>query len=745
MNLSKLIKEQPRQISSNLKKMKLSQRDNSLLESLLQVLRYCKSMKDLVDNYEFLDYLKRNFNNQPKLRPIVALFNLIYSSYTVDDEANVDELASILTELRSKYKNLNHMDDIEIILFAISTSFRIMQIGMEQEVNPAPPFPEVIEEFLTNVSFENVKKSFTLTALTQLLFSDYAHEHKKVMTPEGLEGKFKILQDNKNTVKKMVSNHSKIPNLSRELNVCITQYNFDDEESYLFNKILDSYKRSMLDSFGENIVNPSVITPIQVDFLPNLCSMVRYDLQNQVNFGYIDIKFNYLSFTRNLSCEMTGIMVETSIKREESDILTLKSRIGFTNKLTIDCPGFKQIAESLKLPKISNYLLKLMETDPDLDIINDYDVLAFYQTFNKTQKINQFRFLSIDERLTVFQEGNEQNTHFAITFLNEKRLTEPKALKIFYMPKFVKSTLLSDLNVSVYVTLDNDETLQYFLEDVIKVHHLKSMLRQNSTDFISTLCKNIVFYLPSCCENDEDINKWKGYSKALQLKPETNLSTIYEALEKASGIKTYDPKDPSSHLYMSCFINFEKTDVNMEKSSFSHGSFEKFDKKKMETLTLNTGISDLLDYVLMNYRNNLEGVELKDDPTDPNYNSLWRQLPMYPARVFLPSFVIIRVFEVKKLLELGEPLQFEYIDEKIKTTKEAISSQYNIVGLIAQKKRPPGSKDPIVYYPIIKEKESRFDFKYRGFLIDKEVIADMFKIDKEQVHYVIYERREVSY
>ena len=49
-----------------------------------------------MEDSAFYDYLKANFKNQDRLKPIVAFFNLIYSSYTVDGEANIQELSDFI-------------------------------------------------------------------------------------------------------------------------------------------------------------------------------------------------------------------------------------------------------------------------------------------------------------------------------------------------------------------------------------------------------------------------------------------------------------------------------------------------------------------------------------------------------------------------------------------------------------------------------------------------------------------------
>lgn len=745
--MDRMLTSPQREIQGSLKKMKIVQNNkDSLLESFVQILRHCKKLKDLVEDSAFYDYLKANFKNQDRLKPIVAFFNLIYSSYTVDGEANIQELSDVLVDLRKNYPNLGTMDDIELFLFAISTSFRVMQMGMEEAKAHHLTFEEYLVEIF-QIKLEIILKSPLLCNLIDLIYQDYAAFSKTDANVVGTEARLAILNQNMQSVTHMTQKLQNIPNISREFNYYVTQYNFNDEENKLFNLLVESYKKKLLDSFGTKALNLEIIKPIHIDFLPKLCSLMRYDLQNQVNFGYMNIKFEYMSFSKNLTCETTGLMAETSVKKEDADIHQLKSRISYTFKLTVKGENFEQVPETLKLPKIKNYLLKILEVDPGLDIINDYDVITFHQSRCPRNNTNFYRFVSIEERLTGLQVGNEQSSHFGLTFINEKRLTNQLALKIFYQPKFVKSTLLSDLNVSVYVSRDNDEDLHIFLDEVIKCHHLKDVMRQDQKDFMVTLIGNLVFYLPSSCESEEDITKWKEYSKKLELKPNTPLSAIYESLVKHSKIDLFNSSDPTSHMYMSCFINFEKTDVTIDKGQFNHSQFEKFDKKKQESIVLNTGISDILDYVLLNYKTTLDNLAAKGLPTpnpDPNTHALWRMFDKYPSKLFLPNFLVIRVFEVRKLLELGEHLEFYYIESKLKSLGEPISNQYNIIGLICQKKQAKSS-DPLVYYPIIKEKENRFDFKYRGFLGEKEVVADIFKIDREQVHFIVFERREITF
>lgn len=745
--MDRFLKEKHRDIGIELKKMKFKQTgEESLIESFIQIIRSCRRFKDLIDNLEFYEHLQQNFNTKEgkvngSLKGILGLFNVIYSSYTKDGEASIDELYELVQEAKKKYGNqVEKMGDIEILLFILSSSFRYLMYGMESNAKKVREFDEVLSN-LISLNPTYILASSALSTVVDLLFMDYKAVHKNVMDVDGVESKLRILKDNKDKVLKLLNDVKDIPHLNRELNVFNTQYNYNDEESSVFNDLCDSYRKFIFSQYGgDKLLNKNVIKPIRIDLLREQCSIVRYDFENQINFGYIDIKFDYQSFTKNFMCNLTGIPVQTTVKKEEAEIHHLHSRLTYTNKLNVLAPNYPQKFELLKLPRFRNYLLKLLEIDPNMDIVNDYEVVAFHQSKDSKSSKNFYRFVPIDSRLPAVTIGNEQNNVVHLMFVNNKRLSDRRAFKVFYTERLTKASLLSDVNPSIYVSVDNDEVLELFIDHIVRIHQMNENVKEQDSAYLNKLYSQLVFTLTSTIEEDKEVENWKKWTTDLKLSKTTPLSFIYDKLIEKSGLRFYDENDEHTHMYLNCYIDLDMTDRYQSSKVFAKSQFENLEKSKSENVVLNTGLSDIFDYVIRNSRINISNAEGPED-----LESLWLKFPKYPASVFLPNFLVVKVTEIRKLLDLCESLEFEYIDEKLQQTNEPISRCYKTLGLICAKKKAKES-DPMVYYPVLKQTEDVNHFKYAGYLAGKDpVIADVFKINKEFVHFVIFQRREISF
>lgn len=754
-SIDRMLKEDHREIDYELKKMVIKGGSDSLIESFLQVLRNCRRFRELVSNQMYFEFLQANFKGQKALQPIVAFFNFIYSSYTTEGEASCEEFSKLVELIRKAHpevKDPQKVNDIEVILLAISSSFRYLSYLMENKRGNMRTFEETLND-LISLEYEALARLPTLSKLVDVLYEDLRKAEPKLMEVEGVQGKLRALKDNQQLVMMLAHKKEKALHLFTEMNILITQSNYNDEESALLNELIKTFSKKLLDLFGDAYINPAVIGPLQLDLLRDECRMNRYDLQNQVNFGYINVKFQYLSFTKTISCNLMGYMVggqhgggqaaggNAAAKKEEADVQSLHSRITYTSKLTISTQDFRQKTETLRLPKIKNYLLKIMEIDPDMDIINDYDVIAYFQAKDKVSKANYYKFVSIEDRITAVM-SDDIGTSFNVVFLNEKRLCIPNALKVFYSTKFTKGTILTDPQALLYVSLDNDEHLVYFVEHILKAHQLAEGSREDAKSMVDKIVNKLIFYLPSTVENEDDILKWKKWSKELQANKQTPLSDIYNALVEKSGydIANYN----GAHLYLSVYLDSESADLPLNTKQFDRNGFDKLDKKKSEMVQLNTGLTDIFDYVLTNYKTTLEGDEAKN-PKDEN--AIWRFFENYPASMLLPTYLIVNVFDIRKLLELGDDLDFDYIENKINEAHDPISKRYNIVAIICQKKKAK-MQDPTFYYPCIRIPDSKkLDSKiFKGYLGgDKEPVAPIYKFDREMVHFIIFEREIIQF
>lgn len=741
--MDKLIKE-VRPVDNEVFKMVMSQdKDGSLLESFLQILRRSKKLKEIIENLDFSDYLREKYNPAQKhLEGSLGFFNMIYSSYTTEAEFSVQEFGKILKEVRKNHPETAKMDDIELWIFVVSSSFRSMVADMEATSKQARSLAETAQSLL-NVSQEAFSKSKLLQTVVDLWFQDYLTANPNASKASNSQDKLAYLQANSQKAVGLLQNPKTFPELYSEMNIFATQFNFDDTESKVFNEFLLSFEKFQAEQFSTQHLKPEIFKAIKIDFVRHFSQLRRYDFRNQVNFGYIDNNFEYASYSKNMMVNLNGIPARSVTKRDEVEINSMANRIGYTHKLQIskidELKG--QNFDKLQLPQIKSYLLKIMEMDPNMDILNDYDVIALYQAQHpdpKYNKANYYRFISVDSRITEIKVGNPENQNLNLMFLSERRLCQPTAMKIFYSNKFTKMSLLSDNNPTFYVTKDNDEPLRTFMEHIIKVHHLTDNLKDKSEDQAKKFIEKgkLTFYLPSTVETVEEIMKWKDYKDQVKYGVDTPVSTIYEALAKKSGMDLYMPNDSCSHMYINCFIDLDNNEIFNNGSQFEKGYFEKFEKKKADNIVLQTNVSDIFDYLVQNCRL---------DPTHLDQkNSVWPMLDKYPPRLFLPNYLIVNVYVVRKMLEISGELAFDYLLDKIKKTGDPISHQYRIMGLICRKKKAKET-DPTIYYPCVKLSEEAYNFKCKGFLGDKEIDADIYKIANEFVDFIIYERRTITF
>jgi hypothetical protein len=742
--MDKLIKGGPRPIDNEVFKMLMTQdKDSSLIESFLQILRRSKKLKEIIENLDFSDYLSENYTpGKKQLEGSLGLFNMIFSSYTKENEFSAKEFAGLIKNVREAHPEIAKLDDIEIWIQIVSSSFRFMISEMETTSKKARNFLDVTKSIL-NCNPDLYNKSLLLQDVIDNLFEDYCKAFPTTTKPSNNLAKLAVLQSNVDQVLGLLKSPETFPKLYSEMNIFSTQFNYDDQQSRLFNEYVLSFEKYQLEHFGNNHLNPKVYNSIKIDFVKHYSQLRRYDLRNQVNFGYIDNNFEYASYTKNMMVNLNGIPAKSVTRRDDVEINNMANRIGYTHKLQISkIEELKnQDYEKLQLPEIKSYLLKIMDMDPNMDILNDYDVIAFYQAHHpnpKFNKANYYRFISVDSRITEIRVGNPDNQNLNLMFLSERRLCQPDALKVFYSNKFSKQTALSDNNPTMYVTKDNDEPLKAFMEHIIKVHHLSDNVKDKSEDQVLKFIekKKLTFYLPSTVESPEEIQKWKNYKDQMDYKKDTPLSKIYERLVEITGMDLYMPNDQTSHMYLNCFIDMEGNEIFNNSSQFEKGVFEKFERKKADNIILQTNVSDILDYLIQN---------CCLDPTHPQSNtSVWSLLPKYPPRLFLPNYLVVNVYVIRKMLEISGELNFEFVLDRIKKTGDPISNQYRILGLICRKKKAKET-DPTIYYPCVKLSEEAYNFKCKGFLGEKEVDADIYKIANEYVDFIIYERRTITF
>lgn len=746
-SLNRMFKDEPRDIGFELKKMVVKNGSDSMVEAFLIVLRNCRRLRELVSNQVYFEFLKANFKDQKALQPIVALFNFICSSYTVDLEAKSEEISKLLTQIRKEHAELadtKKTNDIELLLLAISSSFRYLSIMMQIHGHHLRTFEEVIADLLKQDE-DTILRVKPIRVLIDAIFADLRTSKKDLPDSQSHKEKLKILKGELQTVTYLLHSQDKAPHSFKEMNFFCTLADYDDEENELFNELIRSFGKKQFDSFGNHYINTKIFKPIPIEFLKEDCKMNRYDLQNQVNFSYVHTKFDYLSNTRTISCNLIGTPTTIHSKKEDCDQQSMHSRITYTNKMTVKTKDFKQNSEVLRLPKIKNYLLKVMELDPNMDILNDYDVIAYFQVTDPKNSVNYYRFVSVEDRITSVISG-EVSSSFNIMFLNEKRLCLKNAIKVFYSTKFSKGTIMNDPKAMCYVSLDNDELLSFFVEHVIKAHGLNEGSKDDTKALVTKMIDKMCFYMPSTVGSEEEVIQWKNWSKELKLTKDTPLSEIYEKLSHLSGITLLDDADKGKHMFLSCYINSEDADLQLNTKQFEQGGFENFEKKGSDKVQLNTGLTDIFDYLLSNFRLTLTGSAEKNDAAleaIQEKDTVWSIFNKYTPRLLLPTYLIVNVFELRKLLELGDDLDFDYLDEKIKNSQDPLSTKYSLVAIICQKK----NVNPLCFYPCIREQSTtRLDSKtFKGFIGDAEKLAPAHKIDREMVHFLVFEREIIQF
>lgn len=761
MDLETLIKgsEREREIGK-LQPFNYMQKD-SLVEAFVSILRTCKRLKDVVDNTDFVDFLRSKYKGEKKYKSFLALYNLIFSSYTKENEASAKQFIQIRLDAIKDNPELQNQSEIEVLLSLITASFKVILFEMQvNKFTNLPEFHTQVEKFLESDFASQIEHSITLTKLLECIWGDFNKANPQGKSTERPNEIFEILKSKKAEVAKFFKDFAKAPLTLESLLNWSTFHDYDDEESEFFNQLILSFKKAFIAAYGDKFNNPQLLKPVEIDLLQRFCVLKRYDMENQVNFGFIDLTFDYLSFLKTLKVNVTSvykhsertddnIVSKANEPKKESTEMEMGSsmiQINVTEKMTIT--GYEQKPELLKLPKFRDVVAKLHEICPETDFENDYDIMIVYQARHEEAKMNQFRFLTLEDRITEIQVGNPSNQVFSMLTMDNKRLCDPHAIKIFYSFTIRKSGLMTEKLPAFYVTFDNDESISHLVKHMCQFHFKEG----NGTDtevkkFEENVYKNMYFFLPSTFDNDEEMEKWKKVGKEI-LKNLNKNSPVYEVFEELRKIYKKDvfpEKDLKYHHYMNCWIDWEKVDKNLSAKGLEmpeNHQFEKAAKKNMR-IVLNPGLTEIINYSVVNERNRFN--KLSNIPKgDPSFNCAWNLMKTLPVRAFLPNYLFVRVVTVNKLLELHQTLDLDYLAEYLNKSKFQLTSKYRTIGLICQKKRAPGTNTPLEFYPVIKKNNDKFDKKFLGFL-PKQVEAEIFKIDKELVHYIFFEREDIEF
>lgn len=145
---------------------------------------------------------------------------------------------------------------------------------------------------------------------------------------------------------------------------------------------------------------------------------------------------------------------------------------------------------------------------PSLDVINDYESLVVYQVIDPISKVNTFRFASNEMRFSEIISRNMLSKTITVYFANEKRLIDNKALKIMYHIQRIKLNLAEPIDSIIYVSNDNDEFVEDYIEYVFKNYDIIAVTGDPIAYKIALL-KSMIFYLPSTLDSEDKIAEWK--------------------------------------------------------------------------------------------------------------------------------------------------------------------------------------------------------------------------------------------
>ena len=327
-----------RDIGGLLKKMNLECGDSSLLESFLQIVRHCRRLKDIVDDSDYFEYLQKNYHGEKCLEPILALFNLIYSSYTVDGEASVHESAKLIASIRKSNQQLEHYNDIELYLLSISTSFREMTNMMQQSDSKSSSLEEVFKDILL-LDLSQIKSEILIQDVVEAIYQDFKKLNPKTMDCEDLSSKLETLNRNSDSIAQMCTKLELAPTFVNRMNLHITQ-DYEEQVNICTINLLTAFKVAQKSQFGKDALNLSLIHPIELELYGDSCLIRRYDLQNQVNFAYLDIKYNYLSHLQSINVLLIGARSQ-STEQGKSPICMQETKVQYTNQFQIQNSAFK--------------------------------------------------------------------------------------------------------------------------------------------------------------------------------------------------------------------------------------------------------------------------------------------------------------------------------------------------------------------------------------------------------------------
>ena len=473
------------------------------------------------------------------------------------------------------------------------------------------------------------------------------------------------------------------------------------------------------------------ITELSMPLFKSSAVYTRFDTENNGSFGLIDLStLKYINEKQTLFLDM----IKVSPRSGNFEINSFKVDI-FKNFCLTGTTDY-QDAKYMKRPKVSQLVSKLNEIDTDYDYTNDFDVICAYEKEDIQRSTAYISYLTVDERVNEATESVSGVKRVYLLAMQNRRLVSPAAIKIVYSPhKGFKMEAFAPL---VYVSEDNDEPVRSFLASVQGIHFKHMALSKESPGY-----KKTMEGLLNSMHISLDVNLVPGSSSSKifnadnGLTENTLLSEIYEKLYQVEFNKSRPLE--GSKLMLFCHFkqpnidNYNPNNFSPEKSTVAGQT--QTQAKTNPVLSLQSNLTDILDYVIYNDR--FKGSAAPNPkPTDSSI-STHPALSQLPIGYLLPLQLIVAVRNVNNLCELTAPFEMECCKEVVSQQKLAINTKYKTVGLICKKKQA-SPKDPLVYYPVKKVQDS-LKHEVIGYL-PKEVKTQIFKVQKDFVEYIYFER-----
>lgn len=697
-----------------LKKMKIVQRDkDSLLESFLQILRHSRLFVKMRSDAALLARLREEGKTDKRLQAALAMANFIEASYAKDGEARVEELANIVAMSRLSYPELTAMDDIEVALYLVYSSFRVLELESTADQGiTEKSFRQSLVEFVLSEP-KSLMGSNLLTDLLNCVYKDFVKYSKLRNLVEKEEDKLEELRSKINVVSAMAERLENMPNLTAELERGLPQIYLTKDYITHFTKLSNSYKAKLYKNLNRDMLNPGILKPVHLDLMPNKqAPMHLYPFGQDVSIGYFDLRLEFDCVTTKLYFSICGeyfspfplsIPVRNSFYFKNIGYLRLQERIYHDDNTFEDC-----ISKILENDKIDFKDLSTMHRIVCLMTLDD-DTKTLLPRFYPTNT----------DVYSLFEDADSQMmnriSRIGLVFNKSKRLLQQDAIKVFYHAEMKYEKNRRDIEHVVYVSKNDNDTVEDLLYGLMNTIKLSSM-KEEPSEFIEREFRNCTFYLPLHCKTTEEVDKWRNINKQIDILLTRTLASIYDELVTRSGINYFTPLNKASHktlsLHLPSLQSLCTKDLDLKHTS-------------KEFQVVNVSLSSIYSYI--------HAIQ------ESHYSLDWLLCPLvkYPSTLYLPRILVFKMNSLRSCIQIGKEFTMKFFEERIRALAEPLSARYSFIGLICQKKPPHNSQ----YYPVVKICPSNpHDKMCRGYIGEKEIMAPSSKIDNELVHYALFER-----